>query len=94
MRVDCSKGHTTNTSLGLDWEFSSIGEETADRRMGNKVEHTYTLEDMCCPICGENISAKISVTEYPEGSMEGEVDHSGNVNATDAESAVIITLSE
>ena len=63
--------------------------------MGNKVEHTYTLEEgVCCNVCGEKISAEISVTEYPEGSVEGGVDHSTNVNATDAETAVFIMLSE
>ena len=92
VRVDCPNGHTTTTYLGSDWEYSHISEETADCRMGNKVEHTYTLEGICCQKCGKEISAEISVTEYPEGCMEGGVDHSTNVNATDAASAVDITL--
>lgn len=94
VRVDCPNGHTTTTYLGDDWEYSSVCEETADCRMGNKVEHIYKLEGMCCSICGREIFAEISVTEYPEGCMEGGVDHSQNVNATDAESSVVITLME
>ena len=60
--------------------------------MGNRIEHRYNLDSMACPKCGENVSAEMSVTEYPEGIMEGGVECSPNVNGADANVGIAIVV--
>ena len=92
VRVTCPNGHVISTAISDEWEYCSQHEQTTDCRMGNKTEHLFKMDDILCPSCKDKICAEISVTEYPEGFMEGDIECSPNVNRGDARSAISIFL--
>lgn len=60
------------TSSDLNWEleYSDKGEEG---HMGDRYHYTAQWQDLC-PQCGSEVNAIFTASEYPEFSLEGDVE--------------------
>lgn len=89
IHVQCPNGHLISVPME-DWEqLAPEINEKPDWAMGNEVHHCLELSDYPCPKCEALITAKIDVWEYPVGVKEYR-EQTANVNAADAEAAVIV----
>ena len=61
----CNKCHST---FGATWEIESSNTTDHDHGMGEETEYLCTLETTC-PECGAEISASMTVCEYPVGCL-------------------------